>query len=136
MKTTTPNNQELEDELVDTNQTEFAENKPAYDPRKSAYWPFVGYDPANPYFQERQKRTKYVIIFFVPVILVMIYLMALVADEPTEKKVELKPSPTVQAIPAQHPLRVELKETRQQLNEADPTKQDLPFPPLKADMGI
>jgi hypothetical protein len=122
-------NEYNQDQLVDTNQTEFSSVEPLFEK------PPV--DPATLVPKPAPKSHRvlmFVIGGVVVVVLLIIVLVVLLSRR--QMLPTLLPQPTPTPSTQLDPLRQEVVNLRTELEAADPTKQELPFPPVDLDIFL
>ena len=114
------------------NQTSFSEEEPLLE--KPA-----DYDEklANrkKFFKTKQEKLLKILIFLFSFFLILIIALYFVFKKPKPVEIE-KPTEKVEQVQSLDPLRKRIKVLSEDLNEADPTKQELPFPPVDLKIRI
>jgi hypothetical protein len=121
----------MAEKQVPINQTQFSFEEPIFEDKA------VYIDEKSPKKITKPLKSKKKIIIIIGIIgFVLIMIFLVIAQSMTEKQVIVEDSELldVAVVKELGPLKKRIDDARQQLNLADPTKQDLSFPPI--DMKI
>lgn len=128
-----PSHQDQETEVVDSNQTNFTWEEPIFEAVHQPIDPnATSISVATPWFK------KPIIILALAVVGLLITLIAVASlFRPSPAPlVEASPSPSPVQVTVSDPLRQEIEALQVELQEADPSKLDLPFPPVNFELQI
>lgn len=117
------------DQQIDTNQTEF-----------SAVEPLFEKPPIDPKTLEPKpvSKSQKIIFFAIGGVVIFFILITILVVVMSRRQMlpDLLPEPTATPSAQLDPLRQQVNELRAELDAADPTKQELPFPPVNLDIFL
>lgn len=117
------------DQLIDTNQTEFSSVEPLFE-RPPVDPKTLEVKPAP-----KSQKVLMAVIGAVIVVFILIIILVIVMSR-REMLPDILPEPSATPSTQLDPLRQQVHDLRAELEAADPTKQDLPFPPVNLDIFL
>jgi hypothetical protein len=120
----------MSEERYNQNQTQFAVEEPLME--------LPVEPPAAPQPETPAKKTlpKWLLPVAAGVLVLFLIILAIAARNRTQGPMENEPKPPATAAPVLSPMEQRLEATKALLRDANPTIQDLPFPPLDMKLKI